>query len=136
MAETPRRFTPGDRVLVHGGYDGDDSHWLQGGRGYTGTIRKLTANAAAVELDSRLELDAPAGAKWQDFGRGSERPLREVSVASGRWLTLIHGWVGQTWADPVRLHVSLCEDEPDLYGLPEGGGIGYWIESHGSIAVV
>ena len=67
MGHRPRRFTVGDRVLVHGGYGGDDSDWLRGGPGYRGTVRKLTANAAAVELDDELELEAPPGAKWHDF---------------------------------------------------------------------
>jgi hypothetical protein len=133
--DAPHRFTVGDRVLVHGGYDGDRSDW-GGGDGYRGTIRKLTAEAAAVELDEELVLDAPLGRKWQDFGRGSLSVLRETEVARGRWLTLIHGWVGQTWADPVSLQVGLCEDEPDLYAIPSGGGIGYWVESHASIALL
>ncbi len=37
-------------------------------------------------------------------------------------------------ADPVRLHVGLSEDEPDLYAIPDGGGIGYWVESHATIS--
>jgi hypothetical protein len=120
--------------LCTGGYDGDESYWLRSGSEYTGTIRKLTAKAAAVELDEELELDAPTGTEWQDFGGGSATALREVTVARGRWLTLIHGWVGQTWADPVRLQVGLSEHEPDLYAIPEGGGIGYWVESHVGIS--
>jgi hypothetical protein len=136
MADRPHRFTPGERVLVHGGYDGDESYWLRGGSGYTGTLRKLTAKAAAVELDKELELEAPTGAPWQDFGGGSARALREVTVARGRWLTLIHGWVGQTWSDPVRLQVGLCEHEPDLCAIPDGGGIGYWVESHAGISTL
>src|SRR5687768_16793153 len=107
--DAPHRFTVGDRVRVHGGYDGDYSDWLRGGDGYRGTIRKLTAEAAAIELDDELVLDAPPGA---------------------------NGWVEQTWADPVRLQVGLCEDEPDLYAIPRGGGIGYWVESHAAIAVL
>jgi hypothetical protein len=107
-----------------------------GGAGYTGTIRTLTANAAAVELDDELQLEAPPGATWQDFGGGSLTALRDVTVAHGRWLTLMHGWVGQTWADPVRLQVGLCEDEPDLFAIPDGGGIGYWVESHAGISLL
>ena len=61
--------------------------------------------------------------------------VRETEVARGRWLTLIHGWVEQT-ADPVRLQVGLCEDEPDLYAIPRGGGIGYRVESHAGIALL
>ena len=134
MGEQPRSFTVGDRILVHGGYDGECSDWLRGGDGYAGTIRKLTAKAAAVELDEELELEAASARKWQDFGRGSESVVREIDVARGRWLTLMHGWVGQKWSDPVRLQVGLCEDEPDLYATPRGGGIGYWVESHAGIA--
>src|SRR5205085_9938468 len=103
IPELAHTFMVGDGVRVYGGYDGEDSDWLRGGDGYAGTIRKLTANAAAVELDTALELEAQAGAKWQDFGRGSPTSIREVDLAHGRWLTLIHGWVGQTWSDPVRL---------------------------------
>jgi hypothetical protein len=134
--DAPHRFTVGDRVLVHGGYDGDHSDWLRGGEGFRGTIRKLTAEAAAVELDQELVLDAPPGATWEDFGRGSMSVIRETDVARGRWLTLIHGWLEQTWADPVRLQVGLCEDEPDLNAIPRGGGIGYWVESHAGIALL
>jgi hypothetical protein len=79
--DAPRRLTVGDRVRVHGGYDGDRSDWLRGGEGYRGTIRKLTAEAAAVELDVALVLDAPPGTQWQDFGRGSMSALRETGVA-------------------------------------------------------
>jgi|SRR3954452_3599093 hypothetical protein len=136
MGEPAHTFTVGDRVRVHGGYDGADSDWLRGGDGYVGTIRKLTANAAAVELDGALELDAPAGAMWQDFDGGSPTKIREVDVARGRWLTLMHAWVGQTWSDPVRLQVGLCEEEPDLDAIPHGGGIGYWIESHAGIELL
>jgi hypothetical protein len=134
--DAPHRYTIGDRVRVHGGYDGDDSDWLRGGDGYRGTIRKLTVDAAAVELDDEVVLDAPPGSKWQDFGRGSMSAVRETEVARGRWLALIHGWTEQTWADPVRLQVGLCEDEPDLYAIPRGGGIGYWVESHAGIALL
>jgi hypothetical protein len=136
MHEQAHRFTVGDRVLIHGGYDGECSDWLRGGAGYAGTIRKLTANAAAVELDVELELGASSGGTWQDFGRGADTAIRGVDVARGRWLTLMHGWVGQTWNDPVRLQVGLCEDEPDLCAIPEGGGIGYWVESHAGIALL
>jgi hypothetical protein len=127
---------PGDRVRVGGGYDGEDSAWLHGGLGYTGTIRKLTAGAAAVELDHEIELRAPEGTSWPDFGAGSAAPLREVDLARGRWLTLLHGWVGQTWKAPVRLHVGLCELAPDLSAIPDGGGIGYWVESHASLTLI
>lgn len=136
MVGQPHRFTVGDRVLVRGGYYGDRSEWLAGGPGYTGTLRKLTAEAAAVELDDELELYARPGSRWRDFGCGSASALREVEVAKGRWLALLHGWVGQTWSDPVRLHVGLCEDEPDLYAIPAGGGVGYWVESHADISLL
>lgn len=136
MGEQPHRFTVGDRVRVGGGYDGEGSDWLRGTLGYPGTIRKLTAQAAAAELDAELVLEASGGRLWQDFGAGSGSVIREVDVARGRWLALMHGWVGQTWSDPVRLQVGLCEAEPDLYAIPEGGGIGYWVESHAYIALL
>ena len=131
---SPHQFTVGDRVLIDSGYDGEDSYWLRGGDGYRGTIRKLTAVAAAIELDDELVLDAGPGGKWEDFGQGSMSALRETEVARGRWLTLIHGWTEQTWVDPVRVHVGVCEAEPDLYAIPSGGGIGYWVESHAGMA--
>lgn len=125
----------GDRVVVHGGYDMDPD-WLLDGDGYTGTIRKLTPHAAAVELDDELELEGPDGRLWQDFGQGSRGPMRAVPVARGKWLVLTHGWEDQSWTDPVRLHVGLCELEPDLDAIPRGGGIGYGVESHAGIAPV
>ena len=136
MGKQPHSFSAGDRVLVHGGYDGDDSDWLRDGGGYSGTIRKVTANAAAVELDEELELPARSGRNWQEFGRGSASAVVEAETARGRWLTLMHGWVGQTWSDPVRLQVGLCDEEPDLDAIPLGGGIGYWVESHAGIALL
>jgi len=71
--------------------------------------------------------------RWQDFCGGSAHAFRESSTARGRWLVLPHGWVGQTWADPVRLHVGWCEQEPVLDAIPNGEGIGYWVESHAGI---
>lgn len=136
MEGQPHTFAVGDRVLVHSGYDGEYSDWLRGAGGYSGTIRKLTAQAAAVELDEYLELEAPPGGKWRDFGRGSASAMRDVDVARGRWLALMQGWVGQTWSEPGPLQVGLCEEEPDFDAIPQGGGIGYWVESHASIAVL
>jgi hypothetical protein len=131
MAGAGHRYQPGDRVVVTGGYDGDDSAWLQGGAGYAGVINALTAHAASVELDDELELDAGEGQTWEDFGGGAPEALRQVQVARGRWLVLLHGWVGQEWKDPiVRVHVGLCAEEPDLYAIPTGGGAGCWVESH------
>jgi hypothetical protein len=131
------RYRPGDRVLVTGGYDGEASAWLQGGEGYSGVIKALTANKASVELDRELELKAREGTTWQDFGTGSAKPLREVQVAKGGWLVVFHGWLGQEWRDPIEpLQVGLCEVEPDLYAIPEGGGAGYWVESHATCALV
>ena len=125
----------GDRVLVHRGFDGEYSDWLRGGADYPGTTRKLTAHAAAVELDAEIELEAPSGAKWQDFGRGSATALREVDVA--RSLAHLDARLGgTTWSDTVRLQVGLSQDEPDLYAVLEGGGIGYWVESHAGIALL
>jgi hypothetical protein len=122
--------------LVHHGYEGEDSAWLNGGPGYKGTIRKLTAQAAGVELDEEIEIKAPPGRSFEDFGMGSVSSQGTVAIARGRWLTLLHGWVGQTWTDPVRLHVGLTEAEPDLYAIPESGGIGYWVESHAGIELL
>lgn len=126
------RYQVGDRVLVTGGYDGDESLWLAGGDGYPGVITAMKADMATVRLDEDLRLEGGGNVKWQDFGAGSGQAVRETR-ARGRWLVLIHGWVGQTWVDPIRLHVGLCEQEPVLEAVPKGGGIGYWVESHASI---
>ena len=128
-------FRVGDRVLVTGGYDGDESAWLQGGDGYIGTVVDLAGSWAAVELDDELVLDAseaPGG--WPDFGSGSATQLATLTRARGRWLALAHGWVGQRWSEPIaRLQVGLCSEMPDLRSIPEGGGIGAWVESHATM---
>lgn len=123
-------FQVGDRVLVGGGYDGPDSHWLQGGPGYTGTIRALSPQHASIELDQPLTI--PSGPNWtfDDFGPGSAQKIGDSKTAHGPWLVVVHGTVGQTWTDPVRLHAALCPAEPDLSTIPPGGGIGFWVESH------
>ncbi len=131
MVQEGHRYRPGDRIRVTGGYEGEDSDWLRGGDGYCGVVKAMTAMAASVALDSELVLEAGEGMTWQDFGTGSPTSLRDVKTARGRWLTLIIGWVGEQWRDPIaRLHVGLCEQEPNLYAIPSGGGIGYWVESH------
>jgi hypothetical protein len=116
-------FRVGDRVLVTDGYDGDESAWLQGGAGYVGTVVDLTGNWAAVELDDELVLDAnEATGGWPDFGSGSATQL---------------GSVGQQWSEPIaRLQVGLCSENPDLSNIPEGGGIGAWVESHATMSHV
>jgi hypothetical protein len=136
MRRRPRRYRPGDRVLVTGGYDRDQSAWLAGGDGYAGVIAAMTADRASVALDHELSLDAPENTPWQDFGAGSLQPLREVKTARGTYLVLTHGWVGQTWVDPIRLQVGLCERQPDLDAIPNGGGVGYWVESHAAIRLL
>jgi hypothetical protein len=125
-----QEYQEGDRILVTGGYDMDPS-WLQESPGYAGRLVAMTANAASVELDRELVLPAPAGVTWQDFGSGSKGPIREVETAQGGWLALMPGYVGFAWPVPgPRIHVGLCEEQPNLSGIPEGGGIGYWVESH------
>ncbi|HEV3229785.1 MAG TPA: hypothetical protein VGY97_09940 [Solirubrobacteraceae bacterium] len=123
-------------MLVTGGYDGDQSAWLAGGDGYAGVITAITADRAAVALDHELVLDAPENKQWQDFGAGSFQPLREVKTARGTYIVVTHGWVGQTWVDPIRLQVGLCEGQPDLDAIPKGGGVGYWVESHAGIGLL
>jgi hypothetical protein len=131
-------FRVGDRVLVTDGYDGDESAWLQGGAGYVGTVVDLTGNWAAVELDDELVLDAnEATGGWPDFGSGSAKQLGSLTQARGRWLAVAHGWVGQQWSEPIaRLQVGLCSEKPDLSNIPEGGGIGAWVESHATMSHV
>lgn len=108
-----------------GGYEMDPV-WLARGRGYTGVIKSLDAKHASVELDAELVLTAPDDHPWQDFGTGSKSARQEVAVASGRWLTLSLAYAGAEWKDPIdRLHVGLCDSEPDLTAIPAGGGVGY-----------
>jgi hypothetical protein len=121
----------GDLVMVSGGYEGNLSTWLAGGGGYAGRLVAIVGPAAAVELDSDLELGP---GEWQDFGEGSMTAIGTVSVARGRWLVLLQGWVGGTWSIPTgRLHVGVCEKKPALETLPPGGGIGVWVESHATM---
>lgn len=124
---------PGDRVRVSGGNDGDRSAWLCGGPGYEATVLDLRPRMAAVAFDGEVVVEAPKGGYWQDFGRGSRKAVGQGPVARGRWAVLLQAWVGRTWDDPGPLHVALCEEEPDLGAIPEGGGIGWWVESHAEI---
>jgi hypothetical protein len=127
---SPRCYKPGDRILVTGGYDMEPA-WLAGGTGYPGVITVLADKSACVKLDAELVVSAAAGKPWQDFGQGSARALRDATVARGNWLVLSLAYVGAKWTDPVqRLHVGLCELEPNLSTIPKGGGAGYWVESH------
>lgn len=127
-------FRVGDRVLVTEGYDGDESAWLQGGDGYVGTIADLAGNWATVELDHELVLDASGGTGWPDFGSGSATQVGTLARARGRWLALAQGWVGLQWRDPIApLQVGLCSQMPDIRKIPEGGGIGAWVESHATM---
>jgi hypothetical protein len=128
-------LSEGDRVLVTDGYEGNASAWLRGGEGYLGTLADFAGNWAAVELDDELVLDASeASGGWAYFGDGSATQLGTLARASGRWLALAHGIVGQQWTDPVApLQVGLCSEKPDLRSIPEGGGIGAWVESHATM---
>jgi len=128
-------FVAGDRVLVGGGYD-QHPEWDKEGHGYSGTISCVGEHWAVVELDEDLQLEIAdtASGGWRDFGRGSYRPLRQVSIARGRWLALALGWVGEVWKEPIgRLHVDLCDEVPDVSKIPRGGGIGVWVESHATM---
>ena len=116
-------------MLVTGGYDMTPT-WLKGGAGYQGTVVEMTDEWATVELDRELVVEG----RWHDFNNGSRGPIREVSVARGRWLALSHGWVGQGWSEPIhRLHVGLCSERPNLGAIPQGGGVGAWVESHATM---
>ena len=136
MSDGMHSFRPGDRVFVYGGYDGDESDWLRGGPGYRGAIVAMTADKASILLDSELVLEAPNGQSYQDFGEGSASAMGEVQTARGRWLTVMQGWVGGEWVGDrvMPLQVGLCPKLPDLYAIPGGGGIGYWVESHAEMA--
>jgi hypothetical protein len=63
-----------------------------------------------------------------------QRPVGQRRVASGRWLALADGWVGQEWTEPIgRLHVGLCAERPVPSATPPGGGIGVRVESHATM---
>lgn len=97
----------------------------------------MTSDMADLEMESELILAAREGQSWQDFGAGSPTALRRVAVARGRWLVLTLAYVGAAWVDPInRIHVGLCEQEPELASVPKGGGIGYWVESHAQCALI
>lgn len=120
-------FEVGDRVVVFGGYEGDESLWLAGGSGYGGTLVEIAGPRAIVALDDELALTG----SWQDFGAGRLQAIGTVSEARGRWLSLLQGWVVGTWTNPTgRLHVGLCANRPDPNAVPPGGGVGCWVESH------
>lgn len=126
-------FAIGDRVLVHGGYDGVASQWLAGGPGYRGTIVALNPNAAVIELDEELTL---TGGEWQDFGLGAPEAITTVNEVTGRWLVLLHTWLGAKWVNPVEpVHVGVCHAMPDPDAIPDGGGAGVWVESHATVSL-
>jgi hypothetical protein len=124
-------FVVGDRVLVTGGYDFEPD-WLQGGYGYTGTIRELRGKFAVVLLDSELRLPSidrkdPA---WRIAGRRIDDPER-IGSPRGTWLLLQQGWVGSVWNEPTdRLHVVLCIEEPMIEAALSNEVTGAWVESH------
>jgi hypothetical protein len=130
-----REFRVGDRVKVAGGYDMEPA-WLAGGPGYTGRIKELEGNRAAVKLEATLSLRAP-GNGWADFGRGEKQALGQVRLANGDWLALALAYEDAAWREPItRLHAALCAQRPDLAAIPEGGGIGIWVESHATMSHV
>jgi hypothetical protein len=127
-------FEVGDRVRVTGGYD-MEPEWLQGDDGYAGTIIEVHGDWAAVELDRELQLSASDQSEgWADFGSGAARQTGVLRVARGRWLALAQAWEGGEWREPIgRVHVSLCSERPNLPAIPKGGGVGAWVESHGTM---
>jgi hypothetical protein len=126
-------FCVGDRVIVTGGYD-NDPEWLKGGPGYQGEVTNIDGNWMTVKLDSELILEATRSEGWPFFGSGSQKRTGSIPVAQGSWLALCHGWVGREWVEPIgRTHVALCETYPDIGTIPPGGGIGAWVESHGTV---
>jgi hypothetical protein len=128
----PRSFRAGDRVLVTGGYDAEPE-WLDGREGYTGTLTEVCGVHAAVRLDSDVALTATQGG-WADFGGGNSSLVGRVQAPHGRWLVVTGAWEGHEWREPIgRLHVALCASVPDLAGVPPGGGIGVWVESHATM---
>jgi hypothetical protein len=75
-------YRVGDAVLVAGGYD-QDPEWLQGGPGYSGTIREIAGKRAIVELTSEIVLTAGHSDGWPNFGEGGQSESGRLSVARG-----------------------------------------------------
>ena len=109
-----------------------EPRWLRGGDGYAGTLIDVIGDRALVRLDEELVLRDAQG--WADFGNGGSAAVRRVHAVRGWWLALAAGWEGHTWREPIgRLHVGLCQDRPDLEAVPDGGGVGVWVESHATM---
>jgi hypothetical protein len=128
-------FRTGERVVVAGGYDSKPA-WLAGGEGYRGVLVELQGTRALVRLDDELSLDSRELGEnaWRDFGGGSKDAVGETWVAKGKWLVLSMGYVGERWEEPVRrVHVSVCDVRPVFERIPDGGGVGVWVESHATM---
>lgn len=126
-------FCVGDQVIVTGGYD-NAPEWLKGGLGYEGEVAEIKEQWMVVKLNSELTLNAKEGEGWPDFGAGSLKRMGSLPIARGIWLALTHGWVGREWVEPIgRIRVAVCAMHPDIATIPQGGGIGSWVESHGTV---
>jgi|SRR5271154_2129673 len=127
-------FVVGDAVLVTAGYE-PEPQWLKGGAGYAGIISAIAGHRALVKLQGEIRLtsnvDQPP---WKDFGTGNAVAERETHEAVGRWLVVTLGYEDAMWTDPIlRLQVNLCDFSPRLGSIPDGGGVGVWVESHATM---
>jgi hypothetical protein len=105
--------------------------WIHRGR-----IEAIEGKWVAVKLESTLSLRG-SGDGWADFGRGGKQAVGQVHLANGGWLALALAYKDAAWREPItRLHAAVCVDRPDLAAIPEGGGIGIWVESHATMSHV
>ena len=126
-----RPFIIGERVRVSGG-DNPEPKWLQGRSGYDGVITAIHKGHATVKLDHEISVSSDMG--FGDFGPGMMKPRSKTTHVAGQWLVATIGWSGIIWAEPIyRINVSICQKEPNLERIPDGGGIGVWVEAYATM---
>lgn len=109
-AEPEVPLSPGQRVLVTGGYD-PEPDWLAGGTGHRATIERFIPGNAQPALVVRTDEAVSANG------------------TSGHTLVLQLRYTGASWTSGAVVHVELCDFEP----TPEAWANrhqGQWVESH------
>jgi hypothetical protein len=104
-------MTPGDRLLISGGYD-MNPRWLCGRPSHTGIVIDLIPGQGEQPA-ILLKLDAPI----------------EVNGIVGEFLVLETRYVGQGWAEKGIVHVEFCNFEPERKRWQDRRQ-GTWVESH------